>query len=130
MLSRLCDSLPRCRRLPGKHPMTMNTSQMLPNQVADVRIQICRCLSNAISLAQDPATLFCIEPFNSVDEDGGGRLGRLLARAMRNPDRTALVVAEHAFVFAFADHLGRNDADRRHESTLGEEPPLSREAVI
>ncbi len=115
--------------------MNMNTLLPMPNETADVRSQIRKCLNNAISLAENPATVFCIEPFNSVDEDGGGRLGRLLARAMRKPDRTALVVAERAFVFVFAEQLGQTNADQRQRcesmaaAAPGEEPPLSREGM-
>jgi len=76
-----------------------------------IRKDVQQRLVNAITTADDTGAVFCIEPFSSVERDGGDNLGRLLARLIRDPDHTFVVATTNAFVFAFGGELanGRNE---------------------
>lgn len=63
-----------------------------------------------MNTTEDPATVFCIEKYDAVEEDGGVRLGRLLARLIRDPDHAVVIATANAFVFAFGEQLGRTAA--------------------
>ncbi len=67
------------------------------------RPEIQEHLANAMTAAEDPAAAFCIERFDAVEQDGGERLGRLLARFIRDPEHAFIVATTNAFVFAFDD---------------------------
>lgn len=71
-----------------------------------MRKKVQQRLALALSMAENPATVFCVHPFSSVEGDGGEKLGRLLARVMNDPDRSLLVATDSAFVFAFGDQVG------------------------
>ena len=73
-----------------------------------MRRKVQQRLSMALAMANDPATVFCVQPFASVERDGGEHLGRLLARVMGDPDRALCVATDTAFVFAFGDHEREN----------------------
>ncbi len=70
-----------------------------------MRKEIQQRLAMASAIAKNPATVFCVQPFASVEDDGGEHLGKLLARMMSNPDRAVLVATDNSFVFAFGDQL-------------------------
>jgi predicted ABC-type transport system involved in lysophospholipase L1 biosynthesis ATPase subunit len=76
-----------------------------------MREEVQQRLAMALAAAGDPATVFCVQPFTSVERDGGEQLGTLLARVMRDPDHALLVATEKAFVFAFRDQLGRSESN-------------------
>ena len=66
-------------------------------------------LALALAAANDPATVFCVQPFTSVECDGGKNLGRLLTRVMRDPDHALVIATGTAFVFAFVNQLARGE---------------------
>ncbi len=74
-----------------------------------MREEIQRRLEINQAIADDPATVFCVQPFTTVERDGGAQLGKLLARVMASPDHALLVATRTAFVFAFTDQLGREE---------------------
>jgi hypothetical protein len=75
-----------------------------------MRKEIRERLAAALAAAENPGTVFCVQPFKAVANDGGERLGRLLARVMSNPGRALLVATDNAFVFGFADQPGAEAA--------------------
>lgn len=81
-----------------------------------MRKEVEQNLARALAIAEDPATVFCVQPFASLENDGGDHLGRLLARVINDPARALLVATDNAFVFAFGDQLAGNQAP------LAEEP--------
>lgn len=81
-----------------------------------MREEVQRRLAVAMAVAGDPATVFCVQPFASVERDGGEHLGTLLARVMGDPDRALIVVTKKAIVFAFRDQLGRSESDGRPDA--------------
>jgi len=85
------------------------------------RIEIQERLAKAMTAAEDPAAVFCIEPLASVERDGGERLGRLMSRLIREPDRGFLVATTNAFIFGFNDRLDGNDdrlIEKKEEATI------------
>ena len=72
------------------------------------RIQIQESLVKAMTASENPAALLYIEPFASVDQDGGERLGRLLARVIREPNRAFITATSNAFVFTFDDQIAHH----------------------
>lgn len=74
-----------------------------------MREEIQRRLEMTRAMADDSATVFCVQPFALVEQDSGEKLGRLLARVMADPDHSLLVVTGTAFVFAFRDHTGQGE---------------------
>jgi hypothetical protein len=70
-----------------------------------MREEIERRLAAAHVVAGDPSTVFCVQPFELLERDGGERLGRLLARVMADPDQALIVATKSAFVFAFGNQL-------------------------
>ena len=66
-------------------------------------------LAMALAAVNDPATVFCVQPFTSAERDGGKNLGRLLTRVMRDPDHALVVATGTAFVFAFVNQLARGE---------------------
>jgi ABC-type lipoprotein export system ATPase subunit len=76
----------------------------------------------AQSVAADPATIFCVEPFNSLDGEGSERMGKLLTRVIRNPDRALVVATRDSLVFAFADQILPTESEGI-ESLQTEDPP-------
>ncbi len=70
-----------------------------------MREEVQQRLAMAMAIADDPAIVFCVHPFTSVERDGGEKLGNLLARVMGDPDHSLLVVTGTAFVFAFSRDL-------------------------
>lgn len=88
-----------------------------------IREQILNRLAMAETVAESPATVLCIEPFASVERDGGEHLGKLLAHVMREPNQSQIVATEDAFIFSFGDQLGgcRGDVLQDYE----EPPPRS-----
>lgn len=88
-----------------------------------MREEIQQRLMMALALAEDPATVFCIQPFTSVNSDGGEKLGQLLARVMGDPDHALLVATGTAFVFAFSrDHLGQGESAGMRDDGATEAP--------
>jgi ABC-type lipoprotein export system ATPase subunit len=75
-----------------------------------LRDEIQEHCAKAIKVAENPAVVLCIEPFSSVERDGGERLGKLLARLMDDPDHALLVATGDAFVFAFGDQFRQTDS--------------------
>lgn len=73
-----------------------------------------------MNATEDPATVFCVEKYDAVEADGGVRLGRLLARLIRDPDHAFIVATTNAFVFAYGDQLGRSDIEAGPEMNTGE----------
>jgi ABC-type lipoprotein export system ATPase subunit len=73
------------------------------------RTEIQERLAKAMNATERPAALFCIERFEAVEQDGGDRLGRLLARLIRDPEHAFIVATTNAFVFAFDDQVGRRE---------------------
>jgi ABC-type lipoprotein export system ATPase subunit len=71
-----------------------------------MRKKVQQRLALALSMAEDPATVFCVHPFSTVEGDGGEKLGRLLARVMNDPEHSLLVATDNAFVFAFGEQVG------------------------
>lgn len=67
-----------------------------------MREAIQRSLETSRDISEGPATVFCVQPFTSVERDNGERLGRLLARVMA--DHSLLVATAPAFVSAFNEH--------------------------
>ncbi len=76
----------------------------------------------AVAVADDPATVFCVEPFDSVARDGGAHLGTLLARVMGEPDHALLVATGTAFVIAFRDQVGRSESKDLQDNGAAEGP--------
>ena len=76
-----------------------------------MREEIQQRLELARAVADDPAAVFCIQPFTSVGLDGGERLGKFLARVMADPDNSLVVATATAFVFAFKDQPGQTERD-------------------
>jgi len=74
-----------------------------------IREEVQQRLAMAAASVNDPATVFCVQPFTSVERDGGKNLGRLLTRAMRDPDHALVVATRTAFVFAFVNQLARGE---------------------
>jgi ABC-type lipoprotein export system ATPase subunit len=72
------------------------------------RLEIQESLTKAKTASENPAALLCIEPFASIDEDGGERLGRLLALVIREPNRAFITATSNAFVFTLDDQITRN----------------------
>jgi len=70
-----------------------------------VREEAQQRLAMALATVNNPATVFCVQPFTSVARDGGENLGRLLASVMRDPDHALVVATGTAFVFAFVNEL-------------------------
>jgi ABC-type lipoprotein export system ATPase subunit len=85
-----------------------------------MRSEIQQRLAKAIAAAENPATVFCIQPFTVVEHDGGEQLGRLLARVMGDPGHALLVATEDAFVFAFEDQLDQNKGNRLQDNEAAE----------
>jgi hypothetical protein len=79
------------------------------------REEVQQRLAMILAIADDPATVFCVQPFTSVERDGGKHLGRLLARVMGDPDRGLLVATKKAFVFAFKDQLEQSKSNALRE---------------
>jgi ABC-type lipoprotein export system ATPase subunit len=75
---------------------------------AMMREEVQQRLAVALAAVNDPATVFCVQPFTSVARDGGENVGRLLARVMRDPDHALVVATGTAFVFAFVIELARS----------------------
>lgn len=78
-------------------------------------------LEKAMALANDPSTVFCVEPFDSVQDESGPRLSNLLAKVASDPARSLMVVTGEAFVFGFAT---------RDFGTLGENAPEAEPAEV
>jgi len=77
----------------------------------------------AMAIADDPAIVFCVQPFTSVERDGGEKLGKLLARVMGDPDHALLVATGTAFVFAFSrDHLAQGEGAGTPDNGATEAP--------
>jgi ABC-type lipoprotein export system ATPase subunit len=74
-----------------------------------VREEVRQRLAKALAIVNNPATVFCVQPFTSVARNGRENLGRLLARVMRDPDHALVVATGTAFVFAFAIDLARGE---------------------
>jgi len=74
-----------------------------------VREEVQQRLATALATVNNPATVFCVQPFTSVARDGGENLGSLLARVMRDPDHALVVATGTAFVFAFVIELARGE---------------------
>ena len=70
-----------------------------------MREEVQQRLAMALATVNNPATVFCVQPFTSVARDGGENLGRLLASVMRDPDHALVVATGTAFVFAFVNEL-------------------------
>lgn len=81
-----------------------------------------RRLEMARTMADDPAALFCVEPFTLVERNGGECLGKLLARVMGDPDRALLIATETAFVFAFKDQVGQGVGNRLRDDGATDRP--------
>ena len=62
-----------------------------------------------LAIAEDPSTVFCVQPFDSIQKDGAVQLGKLLTRVMNDPNNALLVATDKAFVFAFGN---KNDESR------------------
>ncbi len=89
------------------------------NQETSFRSQVQQRLTEAITVTEDPATVFCIEPFSSIARDGGEQLVKLLTRVLQKPDQAAIVVADQALVFAFKNQLPHKDSNlSRIQETL------------
>ena len=73
----------------------------------------------------DPGVVFCIEPFASLESDGGEKMGRLLARLIRDPDHGFVVATTNAFIFAFA---GEIDTTHEHDGNRNEPEHFSASA--
>jgi len=86
-----------------------------------VREEVQQRLAVALAAVNDPASVFCVQPFTSVERDGGKNLGRLLTRVMRDPDHALVVATETAFVFAFVIELERGESNgtRNDRATEG-----------
>ena len=76
---------------------------------AMIREEVQQRLAMALAAVNDPATVFCVQPFTSAERDGGKNLGRLLTRVMRDPDHALVVATGTAFVFAFVNQLARGE---------------------
>jgi ABC-type lipoprotein export system ATPase subunit len=76
-----------------------------------MRNKIQERLALSQSIASNPNTVFCVEPFNSLSNDNSERLGKLLMRVMNNPDHAMLVATQEAFVFAFADRVAGGESE-------------------
>lgn len=77
----------------------------------------------AMAIADDPAIVFCIQPFTSVERDGGEKLGKLLARVTGDPDHALLVATGTAFVFAFSkDQPGQGESAGMRDDGATEAP--------
>jgi predicted ABC-type transport system involved in lysophospholipase L1 biosynthesis ATPase subunit len=76
-----------------------------------MREEVQQRLAMAVAIADDPATVFCVQSFTSVERDGSEKLGKLLARVMDDPDHGLLLATGTAFVFAFRDWLGRSGSN-------------------
>ncbi len=88
-----------------------------------MRKEVQQRLARGLELADDPATVFCVHPFTSVERDGGEQLGKLLARVIGDPDHSLVVATEKAFVFAFQDQLGRSESDETRDNGSTEGRP-------
>lgn len=73
-----------------------------------IREEVRQRLALAPAAANDAATVFCVQPFTSVERDGGKNLGRLLTRVMRDPEHALVLATGTAFVFAFVHELARD----------------------
>jgi ABC-type lipoprotein export system ATPase subunit len=78
-----------------------------------MRKQIKERLALSESIVTNPNTVFCVETFKSLENENGERLGKLLARVMNNPDGSMLVATRDAFVFAFADKISGDEAEKK-----------------
>jgi len=88
-----------------------------------MREEVQQRLAMAMAIADDPAIVFCVQPFTSVERDGGEKLGRLLARVMGDPDHAMLVATGTAFVFAFSrDQLGKGESAGTRDDGATEAP--------
>jgi hypothetical protein len=79
-------------------------------------------IAMGLAIAEDPATVYCVHPFASVQNDGGEHLGKLLARVMTEPDHSLLVATGNAFIFAF----GRHTRPDQHPSETTKPPRHTR----
>jgi ABC-type lipoprotein export system ATPase subunit len=87
-----------------------------------MRQEVQQRLAMAMSMADDPATVLCVEPFTSVERDGGEHLGKLLTRVMGDPDHALLVATGTAFVFAFRGQVGRSESKGMRDNGAAEGP--------
>lgn len=81
-------------------------------------------IAMGLAIAGDPATVYCIQPFASVNADGGEHLGRLLARVMSEPDHSLLVATGDAFIFAFGRHTRPDQHPQRDNKTSTPHAPM------
>lgn len=86
-----------------------------------VREEVQQRLAMALAAVNDPAAVFCVQPFTSVERDGGKNLGRLLSRVMRDPDHALVVATGTAFVFASVIEFapGESNGTREDRATEG-----------
>ena len=73
-----------------------------------IREEVYHGLAKTLTVADDARTIFCIQPFASVNRDNGQQLGTLLARVMSDPKNAMLILTADAFVFGFRNQLDAN----------------------
>ena len=88
-----------------------------------MREEVQQRLATALATVNNPATVFCVQPFASVERDGGKNLGRLLSRVMRDPDHALVVATETAFVFASVIELAPGESNGTRDDRTTEGPP-------
>jgi hypothetical protein len=86
-------------------------------------------VARSLTVTDDPTSVFCIEPFAAIDRDNGERLGHLLARLIRDPNRAFLVTTTNAFVFAFANQLADGGRDLSNTRARAKSPRLDRPKI-
>jgi hypothetical protein len=86
-----------------------NQTQTLTREAVRQRLDM------ALGVTDDPSTVFCVQPFSSVQRDGGELLGGLLARMMGDPAHSLLVATDKAFVFGFGDQLAHDKTTGAHD---------------
>lgn len=77
-----------------------------------------------LAIAGDPATVYCIQSFASVNADGGEQLGKLLAKVMSEPDHSLLVATANAFIFAFGSHTRPDQHPQPDNGTSAPHAPM------
>jgi len=88
-----------------------------------IREEIQQRLATALAAVNNPATVFCIQPFTAVERDGAENLRRLLIHVKRDPGHALVISTGTALVFAFADKLGRGESKGPQDDRVTEGPP-------
>jgi ABC-type lipoprotein export system ATPase subunit len=88
-----------------------------------IREEVQQCLAAALAAVNNPATVFCIQPFTAVEHEGTENLRRLLFNVKRDPDHALVISTGTALVFAFADKLGRGESNGPQDDSVMEGSP-------